>query len=259
MTYNEQGKRTSLENLAGQVTTTAWDSCHKVSETYPVRYTYDIFGNKTTMMTYRDETSRTGGSPVQDEGTFSWSYLPGSDLKSSLSYPNGIAASWTYDANNQLLQVCNATPTNVISQYDYTYDAAGRRVACGKSGSAFTQIDAIAYAYNNRSELGKCKKCWYKVLLVAGDGFRDLAGNAMSDYHWYRQNDDGSWSHKPGDHYVIDGVSDPERDAKGRGYTTISLLKRSEFIMLKSAGCVAHWRTTNNHYHATGFKRKPSS
>ena len=25
MTYNSQGKRTSLENLAGQVTTTAWD------------------------------------------------------------------------------------------------------------------------------------------------------------------------------------------------------------------------------------------
>ena len=25
MTYNEQGKRTSLQNLAGQVTTTAWD------------------------------------------------------------------------------------------------------------------------------------------------------------------------------------------------------------------------------------------
>ena len=35
MTYNDQGKRTSLENLAGQVTTTAWDCCHKVSETEP--------------------------------------------------------------------------------------------------------------------------------------------------------------------------------------------------------------------------------
>ncbi len=99
------------------------------------------------------QISRTGGSPVQDEGTFSWSYLPGSDLKSSLSYPNGLVASWTYDANNQLLQVCNATPTNVISQYDYTYDAAGRRVACGKSGSAFAHNDTIAYAYNTRSEL----------------------------------------------------------------------------------------------------------
>ena len=34
MTYNEQGKRTSLENLAGQVTTTAWDqfACTPVGE-----------------------------------------------------------------------------------------------------------------------------------------------------------------------------------------------------------------------------------
>ncbi len=35
MTYNLQGRRTSIENLAGQVTTTAWDCCHKVSETGP--------------------------------------------------------------------------------------------------------------------------------------------------------------------------------------------------------------------------------
>jgi RHS repeat-associated protein len=87
------------------------------------------------------------------ETPFVWNYLDGSDLKSSLSYPNGLTASWSYDANNQLLQVCNATPTNVISQYDYTYDAAGRCVYCGKSGSAFTQDDTVAYSYNNRSEL----------------------------------------------------------------------------------------------------------
>ena len=68
-------------------------------------------------------------------------------------YPNGLTASWTYDANNQLLQVSNATPTNTISQYDYSYDPAGRRVACAKSGSAFAHNDTVAYAYNNRSEL----------------------------------------------------------------------------------------------------------
>ena len=90
---------------------------------------------------------------VGSDSPFTWSYLPGSDLKSSLAYPNGLTASWSYDANNQLLQVSNATPTNTISQYDYTYDAEGRRVACGKSGSAFAQNDTIAYAYNNRSEL----------------------------------------------------------------------------------------------------------
>ena len=87
------------------------------------------------------------------ETPFTWNYLPGSDLKSSLAYPNGLTASWQYDANSQLLQVCNAFPTNVISQYDYTYDAAGRRVACGKSGSAFAQDDTLSYGYNEKSEL----------------------------------------------------------------------------------------------------------
>ncbi len=32
MTYNQQGKRITSENLAGQVTTTAWDCCRKVLE-----------------------------------------------------------------------------------------------------------------------------------------------------------------------------------------------------------------------------------
>ena len=32
MAYNAEGKRIRSENLAGQVTTTAWDCCRKVSE-----------------------------------------------------------------------------------------------------------------------------------------------------------------------------------------------------------------------------------
>ncbi len=34
-TYNAEGKIVQRENLAGQVTTTAWDCCHKISETEP--------------------------------------------------------------------------------------------------------------------------------------------------------------------------------------------------------------------------------
>ena len=60
-----------------------------------------------------------------------------------------------YDANNQLLQVRNATPTNVISQFDYTYDAAGRRTAIAKSGTSFGDLSGSidSYTYNARSEL----------------------------------------------------------------------------------------------------------
>ena len=68
-------------------------------------------------------------------------------------YPNVLTASWAYDANGQLLQVKNAFPTNTISQYDYAYDAGGRRINVSKSGSAFDHDDSISYGYNSRSEL----------------------------------------------------------------------------------------------------------
>ena len=97
--------------------------------------------------------------PTQNSNSFQWTYLDGSDLKSSLDYPNGLTASWTYDANNQLSQVCNATPTNVISQYDYTYDVAGRRVQIARSGSAMSENRVDKYGYNIRNELISAVKC----------------------------------------------------------------------------------------------------
>ena len=97
---------------------------------------------------------------------FTWSYLPGSDLKSSLTYPNGLTASWTYDANSQLLQVRNAvvatapspSETEVISQYDYAYDAAGRRIEIARSGTAMSESRTDAYGYNVRNELTSATK-----------------------------------------------------------------------------------------------------
>ena len=177
LSYDALGRQTEACDAAG-VTTFLYDSFGSltnetvigVSGANSIDRFYDNFGRDTgyalngvrqSTLGYDSATarllsmqiSRTGGSPVQDEGTFTWSYLPGSDLKSSLSYPNGLSASWTYDANGQLLQVCNATPTNIISQCDYVYDVVGRRISCAKSGSAFAQDDTVAYGYNARSEL----------------------------------------------------------------------------------------------------------
>ena len=50
----------------------------------------------------------------------------------------------------------------------------------------------------------------YAVLLVV---------KPKGDYHWYRQDSDGTWSHKPGSTKVIKGVENPKKDAKKRGYT----------------------------------------
>ena len=170
LSYDAMGRQICAVDAAG-VTTVAYDSFGSltnetvvgVAGTNTIERFYDTFsrslgyalnGVRQSTLAYdlvsgRIATMLANGSDVP----FMWNYLPGSDLKSSLAYPNGLSASWTYDANAQLLQVCNAFPTNVISQYDYTYDAAGRRVSCAKSGSAFVQNDTLSYGYSDKSEL----------------------------------------------------------------------------------------------------------
>ena len=125
---------------------------YAINGTRQTTIAYDSFGRIATMCMAE---GRIGVLTASNENEFVWSYLPNTDLKASLLYPNGLTASWTYDANNQLLRVRNATPTNVISQFDYTYDAAGRRTAIAKSGSAFGDLSGSvdAFTYNTCSEL----------------------------------------------------------------------------------------------------------
>ncbi len=136
---------------------------------------YDTYGRISTMTVPATENGENVDSPTptQSSNSFHWTYLQGSDLKASLAYPNGLTASWTYDANNQLLQVKNTYPSDglgrdgsplpsagVISQFDYTYDAAGRRTAITRSGSAFGDLSGSVdtYTYNARSELTSARR-----------------------------------------------------------------------------------------------------
>ena len=47
---------------------------------------------------------------------------------------------------------------NVISQYDYTYDAAGRRIEIARFGSVMSESRTDAYGYNIRNELTSASK-----------------------------------------------------------------------------------------------------
>jgi len=175
--YDALGRQTEAKDTAG-ITTFLYDSFGSLSNeivigvagTNEIERFYDTFGRdegyalngaRQSTFAYDPATARLLSMQVPDSNTqtpqtlknFTWNYLAGSDLKSSLAYPNGLTASWQYDANNQLLQVCNATPTNIISQYDYTYDAAGRRVQIGRTGSAMSENRIDVYGYNARGEL----------------------------------------------------------------------------------------------------------
>ena len=107
-------------------------------------------GRLRSMAVPADQSNNPNNRPVEQ---FTWNYLPGSDLKQSLTYPNGLTASWTYGNRGELLEVDNTLPSGSVSKYVYTYDTTGRRVSCEKIGSAFDSPDTNSYLYNNRSEL----------------------------------------------------------------------------------------------------------
>ncbi|HNS39985.1 MAG TPA: RHS repeat-associated core domain-containing protein, partial [Promineifilum sp.] len=110
---------------------------------YAVSYGYDAYGRSSTLTSGTD--------------TFTTSYHANSDLVSGIAYPNDIVSTRSYEPNRDLITAVEnsllSVPSVVISRYDYTNDAIGRRTEMEKSGTAFSQTDSIAYGYNDRSEV----------------------------------------------------------------------------------------------------------
>jgi hypothetical protein len=87
------------------------------------------------------------------------------------------------------------------------YDCAAFKAAAKADGLANSTKDAV------------CDN-GYKVALVVG--FVQQGDDVVQDYHWYRQDADGSWSHKPGGQPATNkdsggnGINNPETADKGK-------------------------------------------
>ena len=170
LSYDAMGRQIHAIDAAG-TTTFAYDAFGSLTNetvigiagTNTIERFYDTFGRDTgyalngvrqSTLSYDPATGRLAAMQVAGSETpFAWNFLPGSDFKSLLTYPNGLTARWAYGNRDELLEVNNASPAGTISRYAYTYDAAGRRIGCDKSGSAFATSDTNMYLYNARSEL----------------------------------------------------------------------------------------------------------
>lgn len=86
-----------------------------------------------------------------------------------------------------------------------------------------TFLDSLKYEFYFRpiDKFAKCSEGHYKVALVANQTKEEVDGKLIykegyADYHWYRQNPDGTWSHKPGrclvrrTDYNCNVIMDPE-------------------------------------------------
>ncbi|MBQ9431266.1 MAG: hypothetical protein IJU44_06915, partial [Kiritimatiellae bacterium] len=128
---------------------------HEGGATYPVRYAYDVFGNKVAMTTFRDE-SQTGGDVttwLYDEPSGlvtnklyadgkgpSYLYTPNGNL-TARTWVRGIVMAYSYDGWNSLTNTAYSDGTTSIS---LSYDAMGRQVsATDAAGTTATSYNAF--------------------------------------------------------------------------------------------------------------------
>ena len=157
--YDAMGRQVEVRDAAG-VTTFAYDAFGAVTNetvvgvagTNVLERFHDAFGRdagyalngaRRTMLAYDPATGRIASMGVGEEyapAPFRWTYLPGSDLKESLAYPNGDVVRWEYEPRRDLVTLVS---NGVHSSFRYAYDAAGRRVSKNDE----------RYRYNPRGEL----------------------------------------------------------------------------------------------------------
>ena len=143
---------------------------------------YAAGGTRTTLA--YDGLGRLASMEILSHGRFTWAYYESSGLKASLSCPNGLSASWDYDACGRIARVENATESSVVSRFDCAYDAAGRLASVARSGAAFGALSGAVdrYSCNARGETTGARrtKGGLPVRGFSEDFAYDLAGNRTS-------------------------------------------------------------------------------
>jgi len=123
-----------------------------------VNYSYDN-GNRLTQI-------------AQGTSTVSFGY-DAANRRSTLTLPNGVVMSYSYDAGSQLIGVSYALGATTLGNLSYAYDNAGRRISVGGSfARTGLPLAVTTTAYNAANELTQ----WGTANL-----FYDPNGNMTSD------------------------------------------------------------------------------
>ena len=222
-TYEAFDCQTSATDVAG-VTTFTYDPygqliSEQVSGFYSKTLTrhYDLFGRtvgysvdgeRKQSITYDPVTGR-----ISESDGFKWTYLPGTNLKSSLTYPNEAVVTWSYEPHRDLLTaVTNAT----YSTYVYTNDLLGRR----------TSKNDEQYGYNIRDELISANDTSY--------AYDDIGNRTIAEGKTYTANNLNQYT-------AIDNFT-PQYDADGN-QTIIKTETGVWSVVYNAENRPVHWQS----------------
>ena len=165
--YDALGRQVAVTDPLGHTITTAYDAEGRVlaqrGATYPVDYAYDVYGNKISMTTYRDEALTNGDVPR-------WLYDEPSGLVTNKVYADGKGPSYTYTPDGKLSRRVWARGIAT----DYTYDNAGQLVSTTYSDATPT----ITMAYDRVGNLTEATTAGVVTNLYA----YDLQGHCTNEW-----------------------------------------------------------------------------
>jgi RHS repeat-associated protein len=142
-----------------------------IGSDYAINYDYDITGRLNTVGWNVDGISHAA----------TYSHLPDSDLLGQMTTDDGLQTTYTYEPQRDLrTRIENRFNGTLISQYDYAYDALGRRESVVNSGQAFnaTNPGFNLYEYNNRNEVIESDR-------YMGSNLSDLSNPVTTEYRAY--------------------------------------------------------------------------
>ena len=126
-------------------------------------------------------------SVVNKLGTFTNTYVGVTNRLSSMTYPGGSSAVYTYFPNAQdkrLQEIKNQTSTNaLISQFDYTYDTEGEITTWKKNYPGLSTPQRFDLGYDNADQLltAPLKNATTNALIKQYTYAYDLAANRTSE------------------------------------------------------------------------------
>ena len=173
--YDMLGNRIATTDALGNTIYKSYDAIGNViaewGATYPVRYTYDTAGRRTSMTTFRD----VGGSrPVATGGdTTIWAYDAATGNCLSKTYADGSTVTYTYTPDNLPLRTTYASGRWKENVYDERRQIVGViysddevvSLAYDEFGSEIAASNEVSSVVSLRSEQGDCTN---ETVVVSG-------------------------------------------------------------------------------------------
>ena len=224
--YNQYGEISNESTLVNEVTHTVTECRDDYGRSTGYIYSKDGINQQVVSFSY-DEYGRVSTTAFlhnDTEKSFTYNYLEGSNLVSSLTMPCNMTLMQTFDSfANRLTDMSYHRASTLVVQRTYDYDEAGRLTARITKRNGQTTHDV--FSYNNRSEL--------TTATVSGINYSYDYDNAFNRKYHSENEQNVSCDSNSVNQYLVLGDFEPTYDADGNQ----TLIKTSTGIWNVSYNC----------------------